>query len=344
MEIKNVLVTGSDGYIGAVLVKKLIEQGFKVVAWDNQYYKDSVLGNYKLSFPVIKKDIRKTVKSDLKKMDAIIHLAALSNDPLGELDAKITEEINYLATVNLAKYAKKMGVKKFIFSSSCSIYGIAKNGIVSEKSKLNPLTAYAKSKIKSEKELKKIADKNFCVCLLRNSTVYGFSPKFRTDLVVNDFTARGFSTGEIKVLSDGTPWRPLIDVRDLSDIFIEFLKNNDKKINGKVFNIGFKENNFQIRDVLSIIKKELPKCKITFTGEHGKDTRSYRVNFNKFNKQFPYIKQNWTLQKSVKDLINNLRNNNFDKAQFESNIYSRIFVLKNLLERNKINKKLIWIK
>ncbi len=343
MEIKNILLTGSDGYIGAVLVQKLIKNKFNVIAWDNLYYQKSILGKYNPMVNFKKVDIREINKKELINIDAIIHLAALSNDPLGELDSKLTEEINYLATVRIAKLAKKMKVKRFIFPSSCSIYGIAKNGVVSEKSKVNPLTTYAKSKIKSEKTLKKLADKSFCVCLPRNSTVYGFSPKLRTDLVVNDFTTTAVAKGEIRIMSDGTPWRPLIDVRDLSDIFIEFLKIDSKKVNGKIINVGFNENNLQVREILNIIKKELPNCKVIYTGEHGKDARSYKVNFNTFKKTFPNVKQKWPLKKSIRNLIKQLKSENFNETLFEKNLYNRLYVLKDLINKNKVDKKLHWI-
>lgn len=338
---KRVLVTGANGYIGTVLAEKLQKSGYKVIGWDTDYFKKMTLGSYKNSYSSAKIDIRQK-EIDLNNIDCIIHLAGLSNDPMGALNEKLTYDINFNASLQLARKAKRMGVKRFIFSSSCAVYGIVKEGIVSEQSKINPLTTYAKSKALVEKALKKMADGNFCVCLLRNATVYGFSPRFRNDLVVNNLVTSGLSFGEIRVLSDGTPWRPLIDVRDISDIFCKFVKVNPKKVNGEIFNIGFSSSNYQIKDILKVIKKYLPDCKIKFTGEHGKDTRSYRVNFNKLNRLFPGIKQKWPLDKSVKDLIKKLKKNNFKRENFEKEKFVRLTVLKSLLSKGKINQDLYW--
>lgn len=342
MEIKHVLVTGDNGYIGSVLVQLLLDKGYLVTGLDTQYYKNKLDPQKIVSYPQIKKDIRKVTIRDLKDFDAVIHLAALSNDPMGALNPKLTDTINHLASINLAKLSKKAGVKRFLFSSSCSIYGIAKNGIVDETSPVTPLTEYAKSKIKVEKQLQKMATKNFCVGLLRNSTVYGYSPKFRDDLVVNNLTVTGYVTKVIKVLSDGTPWRPLIDVRDLSNIFAEFLVADSKSINGEVINIGFKENNFQVKDLVEVVQKNLKDCKVEFTGEHGSDTRSYKVNFNKFSKKFPNVSQNWPIEKSVKDLIIHLKNANFTKKDLDNGTYTRLKILTKLKDNGKLTNSLYW--
>jgi nucleoside-diphosphate-sugar epimerase len=338
-----VLVSGNRGYIGSVLVKKLLDKNYKVVGFDSGFFEKCLIKSKKdPRYKTIKKDIRKISSKDLVGVDAIIHLSALSNDPMGEIDKKLTEDINFKASVRLAKLAKKTGVKRFIFSSSCSVYGIAKNGIVSEKSKVNPLTAYAISKVKTEKELKKLASKDFFVGLLRNSTVYGFSPCFRNDLVVNNLVTTALAFSQIRIMSDGTPWRPLIDVRDLSDIFIEFLETTNKEINGKVLNIGFKENNFQVKDLIDVIKKQLPKCEVIYTGEHGSDSRSYKVQFDLFKKYFPNVKQKWELSKSVSDLIKQLRSINYGKKDFNSKKYMRLAIIGELIKKNKIDSKLFW--
>lgn len=344
LEMK-VLVTGDRGYIGTVLVEKLIWQKYDVVGLDAGFFDNNLVFDLPhLKYKKINKDIRKVLPRDLRGIDAIIHLSALSNDPMGEIDSKLTEDINYKASIRLARLAKKAGVKKFIFSSSCSIYGIAKNGVVDENSKVNPLTAYARSKIKTENALKKMADDSFFVGLLRNSTVYGFSPQFRNDLVVNNLVTTALAYGQIRIMSDGTPWRPLIDVRDLADIFIEFLKTKNKSLNGKIINIGFNKNNFQIKDLVGVIKKELPSCRVVYTGEHGADSRSYRVKFNLFEKQFPKLHQKWPLKKSVKDLVKNLKASKFSKQNFEAGMYTRLVVLKKLLDNRRLDKNLFWAK
>ena len=336
-----VLVTGDRGYIGATLVPFLLEGGYEVVGLDTHFFKKELDPlKEKKSYRKITKDIRDVEEKDLKGINEIIHLSALSNDPMGELNPSLTEEINLKASVKLAKLAKKAGVSRFLFSSSCSIYGIAKSGIVDEKSQVNPLTAYAKSKIDMEDFLKEMADDTFVVGLLRNSTVYGYSPKFRNDLVVNNFVTTALAYNQIRVMSDGTPWRPLIDVRDLSAVFRAFLKADAKKINGKIINVGFNENNFQVKDLLNEVKIQLQDCDVVYTGEHGKDTRSYKVKFDLLNEVFPTIKQQWTMSKSIKDLIKHLRNDKFDKKVFESGKYTRLAVLKELLEKKKVNKHL----
>lgn len=339
--MKNILVTGSEGYIGSVLVDKLVKKGYGVTGMDTCFY-SPIPKSKKYQF--LKSDVRDTDTLDLRKFEAIIHLAALSNDPMGEIDPSLTHDINYMSTIKLAEKAKKMGVKRFLFSSSCSIYGIAEDGVVNEASKVNPLTAYAQSKINSEQQLKKLVDKTFCIGILRNSTVYGYSPRFRDDLVVNNLTASALAIGKIQIMSDGTPWRPLIDVRDLSDIFIEFLKIDCKKINGEIFNIGFSENNFQVKDIVELIKKELPKCDTIYTGEHGKDSRSYKVNFDKFKRVFPHVKQKWPMKKSIKDLIDKLKQIEYNGAHFQHKTYTRLAELNKIIRQNKINRSLFWVK
>lgn len=339
--IKKILVTGANGYIGTVLTEKLFNQGQKVTGWDTDYFKEVTLGTHKNKYISKKIDIRQK-DIDLTNFDCIIHLAALSNDPIGALNEKLTYEINHRASINLAKKAKKMGVKRFIFSSSCSVYGIAKNNIVTEESTINPLTAYAKSKALVEEDLKKLADDNFCVCLLRNATVYGFSPRFRNDLVVNNLITCGMALGEIRILSDGTPWRPLIDIRDLCDIILKFINIDSKAVNGDIFNIGFNDGNLMVKEILNYVKKYLPDCQIKFTSEHGKDTRSYKVDFKKLKKLFPNIKQNWFLDKSIQHLIQQLNRFKFTKSDFDTKKFERLTTLKVLMQEQKLNKKLYW--
>ena len=343
MEIKNILVTGSAGYIGSVLTQKLVDQDYFVTGVDTLLYNSSIIFKQD-SYPFRLMDIRNLKIEDLYGFDAVIHLAALSNDHLGSLKKEWTEEINYRESVRLAKICKKAGVKRFIFSSSCSVYGIAKNHMVNEKSQTHPLTIYAATKIKSEMALKKLADNNFCVIIMRNSTVYGFSPAFRDDLVVNNLVASGLSLGKIEIKSDGTPWRPLIDVRDLGQIFINFLQIDSYKVNGKIINIGFNNNNFQVKDLAHFIQKQLPDCKIIFTKKHGADSRSYKVSFNMLNKLMPNLKQEWNMEKSIVDIIKNLKEYNYSKNDFLTGKYTRQEALKKLLKKNKLTDKLFWKK
>lgn len=340
--MKNILVTGDRGYIGSVLVPLLLKQDYKVTGLDTDFFANGKKNISSPNYKFVTKDIRQVEEKDLKGIDAVIHLSALSNDPMGEIDPRLTQEINFDSSIKLAKLAKKSGVKRFLFSSSCSIYGIVKNGVVDEESPVNPITAYAKSKIDTEKELLKLADSDFCVGIMRNSTVYGFSPKFRNDLVVNNLVTTALAYGEIRIMSDGTPWRPLIDVRDLSKIFVDFLAVDSGKINGKIVNIGFDENNFQVKDIVAVVAKYVPGCKVVYTGEHGKDSRSYKVSFKKFRSIFPNIKQERNLDKSIEDMVINLRKLNFGKKDFDSGIFTRLSVLKNLSTSKVLDQKLYW--
>jgi nucleoside-diphosphate-sugar epimerase len=340
MEMTSVLVTGDRGYIGAVLVPMLLKNNYKVIGLDTEYFTKTI--GKEIPYRKIKKDIRNITKKDLRGIDVVVHLAALSNDPIGEVNPKLTREINLTASLRLARLSKQAGVKRFLFASSCSIYGIV-SGTVDETTPANPQTVYATSKVKVEKTLQKLADDTFQVGLLRNSTVYGYSPKFRNDLVVNNFVTCAFALGKIKVMSDGTPWRPLIDVRDLSRIFIAFIKAEDKKFNGEIVNIGFEENNFQVKDIITLVKKHIPECEVEFTGEHGVDTRSYRVNFKKFKKMFPKFKKQWPLDRSIADLIKQLRKINYSKNDFLGGKFTRIVVLKKLLENKIIDKNLYFV-
>lgn len=340
--MKNILVTGDRGYIGSVLVPFLLVLNYKVTGLDAEYFVNGTKSLLHFNYHQITKDIRKIEKRDLQGIDAVIHLSALSNDPMGEIDKKLTEDINLHTSLKLAQMCKEIRVKRFIFSSSCSVYGIAKSPVVDETSQVNPLTVYAKSKFLLEEELEKIADSNFCVGIMRNATVYGYSPRFRNDLVVNNLVTCALALGKIKVLSNGSPWRPLIDIRDLSRALIAFLEAPKEKINGEIINVGFNEGNFRVRDIVSVIKRELPDCDIEYTNEHGSDSRSYRVNFDKFHKLFPEFKQEWPLERSVQDLIGHLKAENYSRDDFLSGKYTRMVVLKNLIERGKVDNMLYY--
>lgn len=339
-----ILVTGDRGYIGSTLVPILLQKKYTVVGLDTGYFTKQLDPRKNPRYKRIKKDVRDISEKDLDGIDAVIHLAALSNDPMGSIDQKLTEEINFKGSVKIATLAKKVGVKRFLFSSSCSIYGIGTQETVNEKSPVNPLTAYAKSKVDTEKALGLLSDSDFCVGLLRNSTVYGYSQTFRDDLVVNNFTVHAVAERNIKILSDGTPWRPLIDVRDLSIIFEKFLQKESRVINGKIINIGFAQNNFQVKTILDVVSKCVKDCSIEYTGEHGADTRSYKVSFEKFRKLFPDIEQKWPLEKSVRDLVKHLMSGGLSKKDLVGRKYTRLSVLQNLMDKHKVDKNLYWRK
>lgn len=335
--IKHVLVTGSEGYIGRAVVPQLHNEGYVTQLVDTLFFQ---ISSQRAPVPgVLVKDVRDITEQDLEGVDAIIHLAALSNDPMGQLDEELTMEINYRASVRLALLAKRAGVKRFIFSSSCSVYGKSDEAIVDESSDVHPLTAYARSKIMAEEELKELADSTFCVVLLRNSTVYGYSTNFRSDLVVNNLVMQGLLTHAINLRSDGKPWRPLIDVRDLARFMTASLTVDYHKVNGRPLNCGFNENNYRVRDIVEFIRVCLPGCKVLFAPGNA-DERSYRVSFDKIGRIFPGLKQEWSIIKSVTDLLSHFHSAHVRKEN--TGIYERLTVLSNLLKHGEVDSRLVW--
>ncbi len=342
MVAKKILISGADGYIGCVLANTLLSHGYEVHGIDTMYFKDITLGQYNHSYPMTQKDIRSITEDDLYGFDAVIHLAGLSNDAMSIINPDLTEEINHKATISLAKKARAAGVKKFLFSSSCSVYGRSSNAYVNESSKLNPLTPYAVSKIAAEQGLQKLASSDFFVGLLRNSTVCGYSPKFRNDLVVNNFASSALALSKINIHSDGSPWRPLIDVRDLATVFIAFLQTKNSKLNGRIINIGFTQSNVRVVDILDSIKKVIPDCKIVFTGKHGADSRSYKVDFSLFIKFFPGVTIQYPLERTISDLVEKIKIHNITKQDILSGKFERIVSLRNLLRQKRLTMNLCW--
>ena len=276
----NILLTGHNGYIGSILLIKLLEKGYNVSGFDNDYFSDCKFFDPKQKINYLHKDIRNVNSQDLYGIDAVIHLAALSNDPLGELNPNLTDEINHQSSIQLAKVAKSAGVKRFLFSSSCSIYGQSdKDSMVNENSILNPLTEYAKSKVKTEEQLSQLADDNFSPVYLRNATAYGLSPRLRTDVVVNNLTCWAYTTGSIKLMSDGTSWRPLIHVDDISNTFCEMLKSPIQDIHNQAFNVGKNDQNYTVKQIAEIVTNCLPNSKIEYSPSATTDKRTYKVDY-----------------------------------------------------------------
>jgi len=337
------MVTGHHGFIGSLLVKQLLHQGYNVKGIDTQYFgPECEYYPEELRVTDVRKDIRQVEEKDLNGIDAICHLAALSNDPMGEISAELTLDINYKASVRLAQLAKKAGVKKFIFSSSCSLYGIAGQDAVTEEAAFAPVTAYAKSKVLVEKEILPIADKTFCVTSLRNATAYGVSPKLRVDLVVNNLLGSAFAEGQIKIMSDGSPWRPLIHAEDIARAFIAVIEAPETAVNAQAFNVGQNEENYRIREIADLIGKAMPQCKIVFTGEHGADTRSYRVDFAKIQKTLPNFKPAWTLSKGIQQIAESYRDYHMNAERFSGRYFVRLKQVKYLLEKNLIDNDMYW--
>jgi len=330
-------VTGNQGYVGSVITEKLISQGFEVLGYDIGYFpQDFKLLKNKVQ--TIKKDVRDITKKDIDECNAIIHLAALSNDPLGEIDSSLTNEINFLATIQLAKLAKEVGIERFVFSSSCSIYG-SNEDIVNENSPMEPLTAYAKSKVDSEKELLKLKDDRFCPTILRNATVYGISPSQRLDLVVNNLVGSAITTNKIHLMSDGTSWRPLLHVEDMASAFIHVLKSSKQMVSGAIFNVGKNEENYKVIEIAEKIKKIIPNTELEFSKHASKDKRSYKVNFDKIKNELGFV-PSWKLDDGIKQVYNTLLDKQFTEESFKNKIYSRVTYLNWLIENKIIDSSL----
>ncbi len=337
-----VLITGSEGYIGSVLMPILIEEGYEVTGLDICFYSEGNLTNENLpQYELLRKDIRDVTSEDLNGYDAVVHLAGLSNDPLGKLDENLTYQINYYATVELAKNAKAAGVKRFIFSSSCSLYG-ANDKVLTEEDEANPQTAYGKSKILAEKEIGKYADENFSPVYLRNATAFGISPRMRFDIVVNSLTGFAKTEKVIKILGDGTPWRPLVHVKDICKAIIYSLKTPKEIIHNQAFNIGSSKENYQIKTIAEKIKEEYPECEIEIMQKDAGDTRNYMVSFEKAEKRMKF-KSGYSLNMGVKEIAAAYEKCDLTKAKFEDKLYTRLKQIESLLNEGKLTPDLRWV-
>ena len=340
--MKKVLITGSEGYIGSIMVPMLINSGYDVTGLDICYYSEANIVNSPLPrYKLIQKDIRDVEKKDLSNDNyfAVIHLAGLSNDPLGMLDDNLTHEINHLASVRLAEISKETGVQRFIFSSSCSLYGQGDGLALTEKSQSNPQTAYGKAKILAEKDISKLADKTFSPVFLRNATAFGFSPRMRFDIVVNSLTGFAKTENEIKILGDGKPWRPLVHIRDISGVVIQTLKSEVDIIHNQALNVGDNSENYQVKQIAKKIRKYYPDCKVTIAKKDAGDTRDYNVSFDKLNKVLGF-RCSWTLEDGIEELKTEYDNVMLDKETFEHRYYTRLKQVEHLIQNNIIDKSL----
>ena len=337
-----VIVTGSEGYLGSLLTPVLLQRGHEITGIDTGYYKSGYLYNAKGHAPrTLGKDIRHLTVDDLRGHDAIVHMAELSNDPLGELDATVTYEINHKGTMHLANAAKAAGVKRFIYMSSCSIYGVAANGEVTEDTKPNPQTAYAVCKTLCERDLRELADKNFAPCYFRNATAFGASPRQRFDVLLNNLCGLAWTTKEIKMISDGTPWRPLVHGLDIAEAIACALDAPTDAIYNETFNIGSNGQNYQVKEVAEKVAKVFPGCRLTF-GSQGSDNRSYRVNFDKLNKHLPEFKCAWDADKGVKQFYDLFQQIDFTLDTFEYRAFTRLKQLQYLVRTGQLDQKFFW--
>lgn len=341
-----VLVTGHLGYIGTVLTRILHEAGHEVVGIDTGYFADCFISQGLTSdLPdlELRKDIRTVEAEDLKGVDAVVHLAALSNDPMGQFNPELTDAINHRASVELARKACGAGVSRFVFSSSCSMYGAGSGGeALAEGAPFNPVSAYALSKVHTEAGLQSLADASFSPIFLRNATAYGVSPRLRFDLVLNNLVGWALTTGKIRMMSDGTPWRPLVHVEDICSACVAVLEAPRELVHCEAFNVGQNSENFQVRDIAEVVRRAVPDCRLEYTGEHQRDTRSYRVSFAKIAGQLPSFRPHWTLARGVEELLCFLKEVNLSIDQFQDRRFTRLKQLNYLMNEGKIDANLFW--
>jgi len=337
------LVTGHLGYIGTILTPMLLEAGHEVVGLDTDLYARCTFGEPPTEVPTIKKDIRDVRTSDLEGFEAILHLAGLSNDPLGDLNPQLTHEINHQAAVRLAEMAKEAGVSRFVFSSSCSTYGAAGEEPIDENGAFNPVTPYGETKVLVEQDVSKLAAEDFCPVFLRNATAYGVSPRLRFDLVVNNLVAWAFTTGRIYLKSDGSPWRPLVHIEDISKAFIAAMEAPAQKVYCQAFNIGRTSENYRIGELAEIVAEIVPDCRIDYAPDAGPDKRTYRVDCSKVARVLPEFQPQWDVRQGAQELYAAYQRIGIRQEEFEGPRYKRIAHIKQLITDGILNKTLRWL-
>ena len=335
-----VLMTGHHGYIGSVMVDVLMGEGHDVTGLDSFLYAGCDFGQDRRVVPTVRKDVRDVVADDLAGFDAVIHLAALSNDPLGCLDERCTLDINHIGSVTLAKAAKAAGVPRFLFASSCSLYGLAGDEMLTEDAAFNPITAYGTSKVLLEADVSKLADDSFSPTFLRNATAYGASPRLRADIVVNNLVGVAFTTGEVVIQSDGTPWRPLVHIEDISRAFLAVLEAPREVVHNQAFNVGSSAENYQMRDVADIVRDVVPGCSVRYMEGGGPDPRCYRVNCDKLSKMIPSFRTRWTVRRGVEELHASYVTNHLTGPMFSE--YFRLKRIQALLGSGRLDSALRW--
>jgi len=338
-----VFVTGSHGYIGTVLIPMLQQKNHDVVGADTDLYQRCTFTGQVPDLKTIKKDVRDLQKEDLQSYDAIIHLAGLSNDPLGDYRPELTEEINQKASIRLAALAKAVGIRRFLFASSCSNYGASGEDFLTEEADFNPVTPYGISKVKVEEALIKIADESFSPTFIRAATAYGLSPRIRFDLVTNNLTAWAYTTGRIYLKSDGTPWRPIVHVEDISRAYIAALHAPRELIHCQAFNVGTTAENYQIHEIAQIVKEIVPGCKIEYAPDAGPDKRCYRVDCNKIARVLREFKPQWTARRGIEQLYLAYQQVGLTVEEFEGSKFKRIAHLKKMVAEMKLDANFRWI-
>lgn len=340
--LMHVLVSGHDGYIGRSLVPRLTAAGHEVRGMDSFLFGDCVFGT-DTPTPALRKDVRDAELDDLEGIDAVIHLAAISNDPLGDLRAETTFEINHEATVHLARLAKEAGVERFLFSSSCSLYGAAGDEALDEQAAFNPVTPYGRSKVNAEADLRALADDDFSPTFLRNATAFGVSSRLRIDLVVNNLTAFAVTTGDVLMKSDGTPLRPLVHIDDISSAFIAALEAPRELVHAEAFNVGRTEENYRISEVAAIVEDVVEGSVIRFADEAGPDLRNYRVNCDKIAATLPAYRPVWTVRAGVAGLAEAYRRAGLTVEDVTGPRYLRLRHVEALMAADLVDAGLRWV-
>jgi nucleoside-diphosphate-sugar epimerase len=337
-----VLVTGHNGYIGSVLVPLLQRGGHEVVGLDSYLFDACTFGTNGHDIPARRVDVRDVEPGHLEGFDAIVHLAAVSNDPLGDLRPECTYEINHLATVRLAKLAKQVGVPRFVQSSSCSLYGAAGDDLIAENAAFNPVTPYGISKVRVEQDVSQLADERFSPTFLRNATAYGMSPRLRADLVVNNLVGYAVTTGEVLIKSDGTPWRPLVHVEDIARAFVAVLDAPRQLVHNEAFNVGRSEENYRIREVGDFVEAVVPGARVKFAEGAGPDKRCYRVDCGKIARVLPGFQPRWTVREGIEQLYAAYRRQRLTYEEFVGSRYLRIKHVLELQAAGRLDDRLRW--
>jgi nucleoside-diphosphate-sugar epimerase len=337
-----VLVTGNLGFIGTLMVPVLQRAGHEVVGLDSDFYAASTFGGGLPPVQQIRGDIRDVNPSDLAGFEAVVHLAALSNDPLGNLNPELTYDINHRGTIHLAEAALQARVRRFLFSSSCSNYGAGGDDLLTEEAPFNPVTPYGRSKVMAEQDLQKLASPSFCPVLMRSATAYGVSPRIRFDIVLNNLTAWAVTSGRIHIKSDGTPWRPIVHAEDICRAFLAALEAPEAAVWNEAFNVGRTEENYRVRELAEIVRETVPRCEIEFAADASPDARNYRVSCEKIARVLPSFRPQWTARRGAQQLYDAFIGAALEVEDFEGPRYRRIDRIKTLLAEGRLDQWLRW--